>query len=99
MRVSLFLVGVAEYDESSTGISYVDLPAELEELLMQGAIDGDPTVFKIDFGKGIDVDYPDPEDEDQGTPEHDLWRSRAEQEALEILSLFRGRCVHAGLLQ
>tara|TARA_B100000749_G_scaffold34911_1_gene24173 strand:+ start:885 stop:1190 length:306 start_codon:yes stop_codon:yes gene_type:complete len=86
MRVSLFLVGVAEYDDTPSGcVSYVDLPAELEELLAVSGDDWDPTVFKIDFVKGIDVDYADPEDEDEGSSEHDQWREKATQEALDIL--------------
>ena len=40
MRVSLFLVGVAEYDDTPSGCnSYRDWPVELEELLMMGKDD------------------------------------------------------------
>ena len=86
MRVSLFLVGVAEYDDTPSGcVSYIDLPAELGELLSVSGDDWDPTVFKIDFVKGIDVDYGDPEDEDEGSTEHDQWREKAAQEALDIM--------------
>ncbi len=86
MRVSLFLVGIAEYDDPPSGcVSYMDLPAELGELLSVSGDDWDPTVFKIDFVKGIEVDYGDPEDEDQGSPEHDSWRERAEEEALKVM--------------
>ncbi len=86
MRVSLFLVGIAEYDDTPSGcVSYVDLPAELGELLSESGDDWDPTVFKIDFVKGIDIDYDDPEDEDSGNHEHDLWRQRAEEEALKVM--------------
>ena len=86
MRVSLFLVGVAEYDDTPSGCnSYRDWPVELEELLMMGKDDEDPTIFKIDFIKGVDVDYSDPEDDDSGSSEHDQWRQRAVQEALNIM--------------
>ncbi len=89
MRVSLFLVGVAEMDDGygTSHFSYADLPAELGETLEAATDrdDGDYTIFKVDYVKEVTVDYPDPEDDDQGSPEHDRWRERAIEEALKVM--------------
>ncbi len=87
MRVSLFLVGLAEYDEAEDHNAFADMPVELENRLQEGqGDDGSPVVFKIDY---VAERYVDCADVDFASSGYDMdfgmWEIRAEKEALDIM--------------
>tara|TARA_B100000749_G_C18398511_1_gene453605 strand:+ start:136 stop:435 length:300 start_codon:yes stop_codon:yes gene_type:complete len=86
MRVSLFLVGVAEYDEAEDHNAFADMPVELENRLEDPNVEnGSPVIFKIDYVTERYVDYSDVDDAEYSPVKMEEWEVRAEKEALDIM--------------